>query len=261
MPNVEQEIVAEVHGFILTEDNLRQVIPSHLSASDSAEFADRFIRKWATDVLMYTTARQNISDMSEIDRLVSEYRKSLIIHQYQQLLLERSQLQSPTEVEILDFYERHKSRMIARENMIKGFLLVLPIDAPRIADVRHWVTRADEESIENIERYSFQNAVSYDFFMNSWTPLASITRKTPFEIENPTRFLSSTQMAEISDSTHHYFLRISSFFTVGQIEPYDFARDNIINMLSAQNNVDFISEAENQLFDSAVADGTVRIRN
>ena len=145
--------------------------------------------------------------------------------------------------------------------MIKGFLLVVPIGAPRIADVRYWVTRADEESIDNIDRYSLQNAVSYDFFMNTWTPFATVIGKIPFEIENPTRFLSSNQMIEVSDSVHHYFLRISSFFTVGQIEPYDFARNNIINILSVQNNVNFISEVESQLFNRAVADGTVRINN
>jgi len=261
MPNSEQGIVAEVHGFTLSEDDLRQVVPSHLHASDSAEFADRFIRKWATDILMYAKARQNISDMSEIDRLVNEYRKSLIIHQYQQLLVERNQPKAPTEIEIRDFYERHKAQMIARENMIKGFFLIVPIDAPRIAEVRDWVAIADEESIENLDRYSLQNAASYDFFMNTWTPLAAITRRTPFEIENPTQFLASNQMAEISDSTHHYFLRISSFFTVGQMEPYDFARENIINLLSAKGNIDFISEVENQLFNRAVANGTVRIRN
>ena len=261
MPQQEQEIVAEVSGNFLYLDELQLMIPSALHAADSADFAERFIRKWITDILMYERARQNISDMSEIDRLVNEYRKSLIIHHYQQRLLEQNQLRVPTEIEIMEFYETYRNRMIMRENMLQGLLLVVPIDAPNIADVRRWLLTADEESIQKIERYSLQNAISYDYFMDRWIPLTMVTRRTPFEVQVPAQFLAASPLVEMSSSAQHYFLRISSFLTIGQEKPYELAREKIINILSARNSVEFISELENQLFNRAVSDGTAIIRN
>lgn len=257
-PDSEKKIVAEVSGNFLYEDDLQQIIPtSH--HQDSAELADKYIRKWATDILMYEKAKQNISDMSEIDRLVNEYRKTLTIHQYQQGLVEKQKQKTPTEAEVSTFYNEYSSQMIMKENMIKGLLLVVPEDAPHIKDVRSWVTKADQEAIENIDKYSLQNAISYDYFMETWVPLVSIASKTPFEIKNPTQFLSTNQMAETSDSTHHYFLKISSYITVGQIEPYDLAHDKIVNILSTRNNAQFILEIESQLFNDAIANKTIKL--
>ena len=253
-----REIAAEVLGNVLYLDELKQVIPPNLHASDSADFAERYIRNWATNILMYEQARRNIFDMSEIDRLVSEYRKSLIIHHYQQRLLEQSQIRRPNETEIMEFYERYRSRMRMRENMIQGIFLVVPIDAPSIDDVRRWMQRLDEEAIENIDRYSLQNAVSYDFFIDMWMPLSAVMRNAPFE-QSPAE-LRAGQLIETEDDTHRFFLRINSLLTIGQEEPFELARDRIVNILSARNNVDFISEVENQLFNRAVANGTVVIK-
>ena len=254
----ERIVVVEVLGNFLHLDDLEQVIPPNLHAQDSADFAERFIRKWATDILMYEQASRNIFDMSEIDRLVNEYRKSLIIHHYQQRLLEQSQLRRPTDIEIWDFFERYRNRMRMRENMIQGMLLIVPIDAPSLADVRRWMQRADEEAIDNLDRYSLQNAASYDFFMDTWIPLAAITRNAPFE-QSVSDFRAG-QLIETNDGTYRFFLRVNAFLAVGQEEPFELAREQIINILSARNNVDFIAEVENQLFNRAVSNGTVIIR-
>ena len=256
-PDAERKVVVEVSGNFLYEDELQQIIPLNSQPSDSAELADKYIRKWATDILIYEKAKQNISDMSEIDRLVNEYRKTLTIHQYQQGLVEKQKQKKPAEAEILAFYDEYSSQMIMKENMIKGLLLVVPEDAPYIKDVRDWVKRADQEAIENIDKYSIQNAVSYDYFMENWVSLAAITRKTPLEIKNPTQFLSKNELVETSDSLQHYFLKISSYITVGQVEPYDLAREKIINILLTRNNARLILEVEKEMFNKAIADKTV----
>lgn len=254
-----REVVAEVYGNFLYMDDLQQIIPPDLHRSDSTELADKYIQKWATDLLMYEKAKQNISDMSEIDRLVNEYRKTLTIHQYQQRLVEQTPSKEPDEDAILEFYETYRPQMVMKENMIQGLLLVVPEDVPNINEVRQWVIKADQESIENIDKYSLQNAISYDYFMDTWIPFSTITRKTPFQIQSPTKFLSTNNLAETSDSTHHYFLKISSYAIVGQTEPYDLAKEKISNILSMKNNTQLISDLENELYKDAVANRTVKI--
>ncbi len=258
LPDSDRELVAEVHGNFLYQDELQQIISPSIDSSDSTELADKYIRKWATDLLMYEKAKENISDMSDIERLVNEYRKTLIIHQYQQRLVEQRRKKEITEDEIREFYEANNKQMIVKENMIKGLLLVVPEDAPLLSDVRKWVADATQESIELIDKYSLQNAISYDYFMETWVPLSSIVKKTPFIVENPTGFLKTNNMVEASDSTHHYFLKINSYVAVGQIEPYDLAKDKIENVLSTKNNAEFILELENELYRDAVLNKTIK---
>ena len=259
LPDAGREVAAEVHDHYLYEDEIQQMIPAGLPSGDSALLVERYIREWATDLLMYEKAKQNISDMAQIDREVEEFRRTLIIHQYQQRLVEQRSVEEPLEDEVRAFYEQNAARMVASENMLKGLFLVVPGDAPRLDEVREWVGKADAESLEHIDKYTLQNAVGYDYFMDHWLPLSSITRKAPFRIKNPAKFLAGPSMVETSDSTHHYFLKISEYCAVGQPEPYDLARERIAKMLSAKKSGELVSEIERELYEDAVASQDLKI--
>ena len=259
-PDSNRKLIAEVNGSFLYLDEVQQIVPPNALPEDSVELAQKYIQKWATDVLVYEKAKQNISDITEIDRLVNEYRKTLTIHQYQQGLIERDRkAQDPTEEEMMNFYEHYSNQMILKENIIKGLLLIVPVDAPNISNVSKWVKNADQESLENIEKYSLQNAVSYDYFRDTWIPFAEVLRKTAFNTINPSHFISNNTMVEETDSTHHYFLRIDEYLTAGNIEPYELAKNKIKNILLTKRNSDIIIKLENQLYQDALSRRTLRI--
>ena len=259
LPDAGRKVVAEVHDRYLYEDEMQQMIPAGLQPEDSALLAERYIREWATEILMYEKAKQNISDMAQINREVEEFRRTLTIHQYQQRLVEQRSAEEPLEDEIRAFYEQNAAQMVARENMLKGLFLMVPADAPRLDEVREWVEKADPESLEYIDKYTLQNAVGYDYFMDHWLPLSSITRKAPFQIKNPAKFLAGPSMVEVSDSTHHYFLKISEYCAVGQPEPYDLARERIAKVLSVKKSGEIVSEIERELYEDAVASKDLKI--
>ena len=64
-------------------------MPIGLSKADSASFTENYIRKWVEDVLLYEKAESNVSDAGRVETLVQNYRKSLIMHDYQQHLVEQ----------------------------------------------------------------------------------------------------------------------------------------------------------------------------
>ena len=73
---------------------------------------------------MYDNARRNISNLDEINKLVEEYRKSLIIHEYEQALVSQRVNEKISEKELLAFYEKYKSQMILDKCHEAGFALV-----------------------------------------------------------------------------------------------------------------------------------------
>ena len=76
--------LAEIDGHFLYREDLQTVLPSGQSKDDSLLFAQHYIRNWAEDILLYDKAQSNIPDDGEIERLVENYRKALIMHTYQQ---------------------------------------------------------------------------------------------------------------------------------------------------------------------------------
>ena len=255
--DVKRTPVLEVEGKFLYQDEIDQIIPATASLIDSADIAERYIKKWVTDVLVYENAKRNINKLNDIEKRVEEYRKSLIINEYEQALIKERLSGVVTEDEMKKFYETYKSQLISQENLIKGLLLIVPKNAPQIDKVREWVRLSNTKSLENIEKYSLKNAISYDYFMNNWTSFGEILKKAPFRIEDSGVFVRSTSFAETSDSTKLYLLRIVSSIPTGQTEPYDLAKKKISSILLNKKKSDFIIQFENDIYKDAKEEGSI----
>lgn len=249
--------ILEVEGKFLYLEDIQDIIPPNVDKKDSTEIANSYIRKWVTDVLLYENAKRNIANQAEIDQLLEEYKKSLIIHQYQQKLLKERLPEQPSEAEIKDFYEQYKEQLTLKENVIQGILLITPETAPQMANVRNWVKSGNEKALENIEKYSMQHAISYDYFADRWLPFSEILKRIPLQLENQADYLSGRKFIELSDSTKHYFLSIKNARMVGQTEPYEMAKPKIINLIMNKLKSDFITNFEAEIYNDAIKNESV----
>ena len=100
--------LVELDGNFLYYEDLQTVLPADLSKDDSLLFAEHYIRNWAEDVLLYEKAQSNIPNSGEIDKLVENYRKALIMHTYQQELINQTLSEEISETELTDYYEKHQ---------------------------------------------------------------------------------------------------------------------------------------------------------
>ena len=189
--------------------------------------------------------------------LIEDYRKSLTIQQYQQKLIEQRVSKEPSEAEMNEFYEDFKEEFTLKENIIKGMLLIVPENAPKLANVRSWVQSGDTKALENIEKYSVQNAISFDYFGDRWMEFSEILKKIPMQLEDPASFVASHRFFEKSDSTKHYFLRIMSYRRTGEIEPFEMAKPKISNLILNKNKAEFISNFEDEIYKDAIENENV----
>ncbi|OIP84811.1 MAG: hypothetical protein AUK44_01555 [Porphyromonadaceae bacterium CG2_30_38_12] len=252
-----REKVLEVEGKFLYLDQVQEVLPPNINAADSAKIAQSFIRKWVTDVLLYENAERNITNKTEIDALVADYRKTLIIHQYQQKMIEQRVPKEPSEEGIKAFYDQYKAQLSLKENVIQGILLILPANAPQKANVRNWVQSGTTKALESIEKYSMQHAISYEYYGDKWVSFSEILKKTPLQLENQTSYLSGRRFVEVNDSTRSYFLGIQASKLIGQTEPYEMAKPKIIALITNKLKADFISKFEDEIYNDAIKNETV----
>lgn len=252
-----REKYLEVEGRFLYLDEIQSIIPPNVNPKDSAEIAESYIKKWITNVLLFENAERNITNKAEIDQLLEDYRKSLIIHQYQQKLIQERLPATPSDEEITQFYDKYKDQLILKENVLKGILIITPANAPQLNNVRNWLQSANTKALENIEKYSMQHAISYEYFADRWVPFAEILKKLPLQLENPTEYLSGRKFIDLSDSTRHYMLSIKETRMIGQTEPFDMAKPKISNLILNKMKADFIDNFENEIYNDAIKNENV----
>ena len=85
-PVDDADVLVKVKDRTLRRSEIKQQIPRGLSSADSMLLAESLERKWVKDALVYDVALRNLEgeDKAEVDKLVEEYRHSLIRYRYQE---------------------------------------------------------------------------------------------------------------------------------------------------------------------------------
>lgn len=253
----KRPLVGVDNEFLYKED-LAQMYMSVSPVADSITFVHEYIRGWLENALFYRMARRNVPDSREVERLVENYRKSLLLNIYQDKLITQQLVREIPEEDIREFYEDNGELFQLDEPMVQGLFLVLPNSAPKVSAVRKWLKDSDVEDVENIEKYSITNAITYDYFADSWRELDALAAKMPITADELFAKLNKDSYVELSDSSAIYFLSVSDMLNKGERMPMDMASDKIHGLLINSMKADFIKEVKRDLLRSALASGEVK---
>ena len=244
--------IVEIGTDVLYVEDVKQVVPLGLSEADSTLFAQQFIKNWAQDVLFYQNAIRNIPDTKDIDRLVENYRRSLIEHEYQRRLIEQKFSSETAEEDIERFYNDNERLFVLDESLLRGLFLKISNKSHDLSDIRKLYTRQDDESFEEIEKYSIRNAARCEFFYDNWRTVAEIEVLLP-PLEKPLEtMLKDNGSFEFKDEEYIYLLNVSEFAPKGGIEPLDHARSRIRGLLINSNEVSYMRKIKEDLYDAAI---------
>ena len=244
--------IVEIGTDVLYVEDIKQVVPLGLSEADSTLFAQQFIKNWAQDVLFYQNAIRNIPDTKDIDRLVENYRRSLIEHEYQRRLIEQKFSSETAEEDIERFYNDNERLFVLDESLLRGLFLKISNKSHDLSDIRKLYTRQDDESFEEIEKYSIRNAARCEFFYDNWRTVAEIEVLLP-PLEKPLEtMLKDNGSFEFKDEEYIYLLNVSEFAPKGGIEPLDHARSRIRGLLINSNEVSYMRKIKEDLYDAAL---------
>ncbi|MDL2255559.1 peptidyl-prolyl cis-trans isomerase [Parabacteroides sp. OttesenSCG-928-G06] len=258
--NVDNDVIASVDEKVLRRTEVSIRIPRGISSADSLIMAESIVKKWVKDILVYDVALRNLDDeKAEIDKLVEDYRNSLIRYRYQERLLKERLSGNIQESEKLRFYEENQQKFILDKALVKGLFLKIPIDAPGLSDIKTDYKQVNEEALEKIEKFSVQNATVYDYFYDRWVEFDQIIDNMPIRVADANLFLKVNKHVEEADSSYCYLLNISEYLPAGSVAPYDYANAQIIEMLINQRKVDFIRQFEDELYTDAIRQGKAKI--
>jgi len=244
--------LVEVSGEFLYKEDLQAALPLNISKDDSVLFAEHYIRNWIEDALLFDKAEGNIPDNDKISKLVENYRRALIMHTYQEELVNQKLANDISEEEINAYYEKNKELFRLDNPLVKGLFIKVPLSSPDLGNVRVWYRKNNQDVIEKLEKYSLRNAVSYDYFYDRWTSVPDVAAKIPLKVlDTDANYLDKNRNVEVKDTAFCYFLHIEDFLGKDKQKPLDFARDEIKEILINLKRVEFINKVKEDLYQRA----------
>lgn len=250
------DILVCVGDSALSATRLRAAIPAGLTAADSTAYAKAYIRSWIDSRLVADVAADMI-DMAEIDRLTAEYRDELIKAQYRRLMARQAGDGQFSDDSLAHYYDTHLADFRLERPMIKGVYLKVPDDTENLATLRRLYNSGKPADIDRLEKAALSSAIHYDYFRDRWVDWQQVETRIPLDFDAAAPNIAAHKPIDLEHGGFVYLLSVSDYLPVGATMPYEAARPLIRERLLALHRVDFDRRLRENLFNSAVADGTV----
>ena len=257
----KNKALVKIGNKVLYTKVLEENIPKGLSSEDSIIAAEHFIRSWIDENLLYNIALRNVNDKDNIERLVENYRKSLIIYQYQEQLINERLTKNIDEQSLYDYYNKNKDKLKLERPVVKGLFLKVPINAPQADEIRMWYKAKTSGARENLKKYSLNNATKFDYFVDKWVDFSDLMDNFPKEQLTKEDQTVQRKTIEKQDSGYFYLLNITDCLLPGDNVPYEYIKSTIQEMLINQQRIEFLKKTEDELYQRALTKGEIHFYN
>lgn len=256
----DADAILTVGDSTLTMTDVVTRIPAGLEEEDSIAMHQAIVRNWLEQMLLSEIAVENIDDLDRIEKMVSEYRKRLIIESYRRKLRESRTSDVATD-SLREYYAAHREELVLDRPVVKGLFLKIPANAQRIGDIRRWMATATPSAIDNLERYGLNDAIKYSFFEDKWMDFQTIVEQIPYRFFDTDAFVEATPNFETTYGGITYILHISDFMKSGSEMPFEVAAPLIRETLQGQAGETYERKLLTSLYNRAVKSGKLKIEN
>jgi len=254
---VTSEIVAIVNTQKLYKKDLLSILPEYISKEDSVILVKSFINNWAIKQILLQKAENNnsLEEINEIELLVKDYRESLLINNYKEILIKQQLDTLVKNEEIVDFYFKNKENFKLNEELVK--IKYLHFDK-KLINKNELIKLFSSRKIEDLEKLEKQQLSFKQFQFNDsvWTQLDKVLLKLPFSKDN---MLKKSKLLEKQDSLGLYLVAIKEVLIRNDTAPLSYIRSTIKQMILHKRKIELIKDIEKILVKDATKNNNFKV--
>ncbi|MDE5421306.1 hypothetical protein L3073_03725 [Ancylomarina sp. DW003] len=257
---VDNPTVAKVDDSYLYLNKVRELIPNNSSKEDSLRIAENYVHQWIKKQLLVSRAELNLTEEDQdVEEMVEDYRSSLIIHKYQQHLIEQKLDTFVADYEIDKYYRAYPGNFLLNRNIVKAVYIKIPKPLPQAKKIKQIYKLKKDEDWDKLEDYCFQNATKFDNFSEQWIYSQILLSQTPIKVSDEEKFLRRNKYFESEDSTFHYLINIQDYKLKKEIAPLSFVSEDIRKIIINKRKIQFIKNMEESIFRDAESKNKFKI--
>lgn len=235
-------------------------VVSGLNPQDSLETVKKYLNNWIREMLLLQQAEKNLKDdKKEFERMVDDYRKSLITYQYESQLIKQKLDTVVTDEEIEAYYIDNKDNFQLLDNIIKVIYVKVRKNAPKVEKVKEWYRSEDIQNRDALTSYCHQYAENFYLDENNWLLFEDVLKEIPIKLYDKEAFLQNNRSIETQDSAYFYFVNIKGFMVKNSASPLSFEKENIRSIIVNKRKVEMIKKMREDIYAEGVKNKTFEI--
>lgn len=243
--NEDGEFVARVYNRYLTKSELAKLFPASMIENDSLRVVESYIDRWVRDQLILYQAEKELADMSEINQLVEKYRSSLILLQYENMIIEREMDTIISQNEMQQYYDKYKDQYILSGPILKGVILKIP----ESDDTKSLIAELKKSKDKELTKWCIDHANFCITNPNNWYQLSDVYGLLPKAMTERSTWKKDTRYETLFEGIK-FILYIEDFYDSNEIPPLSYVSNQARQVLLHQRRQNLVDQYNNEIYES-----------
>ncbi|HHJ49328.1 MAG TPA: hypothetical protein ENJ88_00295 [Phaeodactylibacter sp.] len=252
------KLLARVGDHALYMSDLEGMIPTQMSWEDSSLIINSFVEHWVRDMVVLQEAERNRPRDLDIDKLVEDYRASLLRDNFERMLIASELDTVVTRKQLEDYYRNKKENYPLKTDLLRAYLIVLPGDAPNRKEEFEKLWKQPEANYDAILAYCEDYSPSYLLKDSSWYAPADLVKSWGTLSLSANDFLSQARFHKERGGMHYYFYRLEKL-KKGEPAPLNYVKDQIRELILHRRKTALLRKLEEEMYEKALRDKEVKI--
>ena len=256
--NNDNNFVARVGDYYLTQSELKDQIPENLSKADSTKLIKNIIEKWAINKLLMKNAQLNMTEdeKNSIDNITNSYKENLIINQYKNKISYNNPDTLINDDDVKDFYKINAKNFKLYDEIIKGRYVKLNKNNFNINEIKRRFNRFNLNDKIFFDSISIQ-LLNYYLKDSIWINKNLFFNKIPdLKKDEIQRIVKNSLFYIKEDSLALYLIKINKYKNANDYAPLDYIYGRIKELIANRKRIDYLNKIEKELIDDAIAKNT-----
>jgi len=246
-------VLARVYNEYLYFSDVKSIVPSGTSPSDSLIITQNYINNWVRNQILLHHAQINLSDQQkDFARQLRDYRNSLIIYKYESELINQNLDTIVSQEEIEEFYNQNKTNFKLNENIVQIIYAKVGEDSPGRNKIRQLIQSNREEDRDSIEYYGIRYAEDYEIIDREWITFNEMLSKIPITVKNPDVFLTKNSFVQHYEKPDWYYLHILNYNLSDSISPLSIEEKKIRSIILNKRKKQLIKKMQQEIYEKAL---------
>lgn len=248
-------LLASVYGSHLYYSDIEPIIQKETSKEDSIQYSNAIIEKWVRDAILMYEAEKNISKDLDIEKMVDDYRSSLILLNYKQKLVHEQLDTSVSEGELEEYYKEHQAQYKLEEPLIQCVFLKVSKENEKLDEIEDLWDDKKYKEIVAINNAEFEIILMPEFTWYPWKDIKALFPKSMWTYSN----IKEKKSMSKSSGKYKYFLNVKNYRDENKISPLSYIEDQIKKVILHKRQTELLDNLEEELYQKYSKSNQIKI--
>lgn len=255
--NAEDELLARVGNKSLYISEMEGMFPGQLSGADSLVIIESFVGRWVREAAILSEAERNIPPDLNINKLVRDYRASLVRNNYEKILVEQLLDSMVRQEELEEFYDENQLLYELEKPIVRCQFVKVPIPTPEADRLRELWDAAEASAgipalLDYCEKYA-EVALLED---SLWYAVEEIASQLPEETLTVGNIGSKREFTQ-RDEHHQYYFRLFEMKNQKEIAPLSYIEDQARKVILHKRKLQLIEQVKEDIYQRELSDKNI----